>query len=176
MHVKSKIKNIEDLRLEIVRLNQLKKEQEEYLVDQYQLLKHKVEAPARFISNLTSSIPGVDFVKGIFSAFGNRGGAKSGAANQSDWLARALQLGLPLVLNRTFLKNSGWLKKAIVLLASDSAVAQVTQGKVSSLMSKLAKFVRPKKSKKKHKDVAPLDDLEDNGMVNFGIPPDSETY
>ncbi|MDR2285449.1 MAG: hypothetical protein LBE37_19710 [Sphingobacterium sp.] len=177
MQVKSKIKNIGDLRLEIVRLNQLKREQEEYLGDQYQLLKHKVEAPARFINSITSSIPGVDFVKGIFSAFGSGGGAKvEGAANQSDWLARALQLGLPLVLNRTFLKNSGWLKKAIVLLASDSAVAQVTQGKVSSLMSKLTKFVRPKKSKKKHKEVAPLEDIENNDMVNFGIPPDSETY
>lgn len=176
MHVKSKINNIGDLRLEVIRLNQLKKEQEGYLVDQYKLLKHKVEAPARFVNSLTSSIPGVDFVKGVFSAFGAGRGTELGTAKQSDWLARVLQLGLPLVLNRTFLKNSGWLKKAIVLLASDSAVAQVTQGKVSSFVSKLAKLARPKKSKKKHKDVAPMDDIEDNGMVNFGIPPDSETY
>ncbi len=173
--MKSKINNIEDLRSEIARLNQLKNEQEIYLVDQYQLLKHKVEAPVRFMNNLASSIPGVDFVKGIFSVFGGSG-AKSGVTDQNNWLARALQLGLPLVLNRTFLKNSGWLKKAIVLLASDSAVAQVTQGKVSSLVSKFAKFVRPKKSKKKHKDVAPLDEVATNDMVNFGIPPDSETY
>ncbi|ERJ57788.1 hypothetical protein [Sphingobacterium paucimobilis] len=174
--MKSKINNIEDLRVEIARLSQLKKEQECYLADQYLLLKHKVEAPARLINTLTSSIPGVDFVKGLFSAFGGGGATKVGAADQSNWMARALQLGLPLILNRTFLKNSGWLKKAIVLLASDSAVAQVTQGKVSSLASKLAKFVRPKKSKKKHKDIAPLEELESQDVVNFGIPPDSETY
>ncbi|MBL1410274.1 hypothetical protein [Sphingobacterium faecale] len=175
--MKSKINNIGDLRLEIARLTQLKKEQEGYLVDQYQLLKHKVEAPVRFMNSLASSIPGVDLVKGIFSAFGKSGGESNlEASNQSNWTARILQLGLPLVLNRTFLKNSGWLKKAIVLLASEGAVSQVTQGKVSSLVSKLAKFVRPKKSKKKHKEVAPLEELENQDTVNFGIPPDSETY
>lgn len=173
--MKAKINNIGELRLEIARLSQLKKEQEAYLADQYHLLKHKVEAPARFVGTIASSIPGVDLVKGVFSSF--KGGSSVGAANQSDWFGRAIQLGLPLVLNRTFLRNSSWLKKALVLLVSDKAVGGITQDKVGSVISKITDFVRPKKkSKKKHRDVAPLSDDEGQDTLNFGIPPDSETY
>lgn len=173
--MKARINNITELKLEIARLNQLKKEQEGYLIDQYQLLKNKIEAPARFVGAVTSSIPGVDLVKGIFSSFGS--GAKSGAANQSDWLGRAVQLGLPLVLNRTFLRHSSWFKKALVLLASETAAGRITQDKVGSVLSKITDFVRPKKkSKKKHRDIAPLSDEEQQDAFNFGVPPDSETY
>lgn len=173
--MKARITNITELKLEIARLNQLKKEQESYLVDQYQLLKHKVEAPARFVGTVASSIPGVDFMKGIFSSFG--GGSKSGVTSQSDWLGRAVQLGLPLVLNRTFLRHSSWFKKALVLLASETAAGQITQDKVGAVLSKITEFVRPKKkSKKKHRDVPPLTDEEQQGAFNFGVTPDSETY
>lgn len=172
--MKAKISNITELRQEIARLNQLKKEQEDYLSEQYQLLKHKVEAPARFVGAVTSSIPGVDFMKGVFSAFG--GGAKSGTTSQTDWLGRAVQLGLPLVLNRTFLRHSSWFKKALVLLASETAAGQITQDKVGSVLSKITDFVRPKKkSKKKHRDIAPLADLGQQDGFNYGVTPDSET-
>lgn len=173
--MKAKINNIGELRLEIARLNQLKKEQQAYLADQYHLLRHKVEAPARFVGTIASSIPGVDLVKGIFSSF--KGGGSSGTLNQTDWLGRVVQLGLPLVLNRTFLRNSSWLKKALVLLASEKAVGGITQDKVESVISKITDFVRPKKkSKKKHREVAPLAEVEGEDTLNFGIPPDSETY
>lgn len=170
--MKRQIHNIEDLKLEITRLNQLKNEQESYLTDQFHLLKKKVEAPARIMGAITSSIPGVDLVKGLFSSMGT--GEKSTSGSKKDWLTRTVQLALPMVLNRTFLRNSGWLKKALVLLASETAAGQVTQDKVGSAISKIADFVRPKRKKKKHKAVPPLD--EDEDAFNFGIPPDSETY
>lgn len=165
--MKARINNIGELKLEIARLNQLKKEQESYLADQYSLLKHKVEAPARFLSSVASSIPGVDLVKGLVSSVGG--------SKKQDWLTRVLQLGLPLVLNKTFLRNSGWLKKALVLLASETAAGSVTKDRVGAVISKIADFVRPKKSKKKHKDILPFEE-EGQDTVNFGIPPDSETY
>lgn len=170
--MKRQIHNIEDLKLEIARLSQLKNEQEHYLTDQFHLLKRKIEAPARIMGAITSSIPGVDLIKGLFSTVGSV--EKPESANKRDWLTRTMQLALPMVLNRTFLKKSGWLKKAVVLLASETAAGQVTQDKVGAVISKIADFVRPKRNKKKHKSVPPLEENDDT--LNFGIPPDSETY
>jgi len=169
--MRTKINNISELKSEIIRLTELKKEQEAYLSDQYALLRKKIEMPSRILRTLTSSIPGVDMVKGLFSTFSS---AKNKTSDKSDWLTNTLRLGLPLILNKTLLKNAGWLKKSLMLLVSERAAGQVNQDKVESVLSKVANFIRPKKKKKKHKDIAPLQDYE-QGMVNFGIPPESET-
>lgn len=163
-----KINNITDLKGEIARLTALKAEQEAYLSNQYTLLRRKVEMPSRVLGALVSSVPGVDMVRGLFSS-----SAKGIASGKSDWLTSTLRLGLPLVLNRTLLKKAGWLKKTLVLLASERAAGQINQDKVGSAISTVADFIRPKKKKKKkHNEVAPLEEE----IVNFGIPPDSETY
>lgn len=176
--MKSKINNINDLKLEIARLSVLKREQEGYLGDQYKLLKNKVETPSRILGAVTSNIPGVSMVKGLFSSIGNAAAGKndsSSATRKSDWLTKAVRLGLPLILNRTVLKNSGWLKKSLVLLASEGAAGQINQDKVGSFVSKITDFIRPKKGKKKkHKDIESFDDEESDN--EFGIPPNSETY
>ena len=172
--MKVNINNSEDLKNELVRLSRLRKEQEIYLVDQYKLLKHKVEAPSRVIGAVASTIPGVSLVKGLFSSFGDVKKLKNKGGGKSDWLTKVTQIGLPLILNRTMLKNSGWLKKSLVLLASEGAAGQVTKDNVSSFMGKIANFIRPDKSKKKHKKVKSLE--EEQVSPNFGIPPDSESY
>ena len=106
--MRNRISNITDLQAEIARLKvQKKKEQEQFLINQYQLLKHKVETPARIFNMVASNVPGVDMVKGIFSTIGSKN-----TSGKSDWLTKTLQLGLPLVLNKTLLRNAGWLKKA----------------------------------------------------------------
>ena len=148
MKMKSSIKinNLQDLRSEIARVQLRKKEQEVYLSDQYHLLKKKIEAPVRFLNNVTSHVPGVGMVKGLFS-----GVRKATQSKDSDWLTKALQIGTPIVLNSTILKKAGWLKKALVLLASETAVGQVNQGKVSGLINKVTNFIKPKKKKKDKK-------------------------
>jgi len=172
--MKTRITNADELKQEIARLSKLRREQEFYLQDQYTLLKGKVEAPVRFINNFSSQIPGVGIVKGIFSGITSANSSSSAAEGKSDWMTKALRVGLPFILNRTLLRNAGWLKKALVLLASEGAVGQINQNNVSSLFSKVTDFIRPKKSKKKHKKVEPLEKEQDT--YNFGIPPDSETY
>lgn len=171
--MKVNINNSEDLKSELLRLSRLKKEQELYLGDQYKLLRHKIAAPSRVIGAVASAIPGVGLVKGLFSSIGDSQKTKTSSNGKSDWLTKITQIGLPLVLNRTMLKNSGWLKKTLVLLASEGAAGQVTKDNVSSWVGKLANFVRPNKSKKKHKKVKPLEEEE---VPSFGFPPNSETY
>ena len=165
-----KITNITDLQGEIARLTQLKREQEAYFQDQYRLLRKQNETPARVLGALTSHIPGVDMVKGLFSSISS----KNKATTKSDWLTNALRIGLPLVLNKTLLRNAGWLKKSLVLFASERAAGQVSQDNIQSFVSKAADFIRPKRKKKKHKEVAPLSETHQDAF-NFGVPPESET-
>lgn len=172
--MKIKIKNSEELKKELLRLTLLKKEQEAYLAQQYTLLKNKVETPARVFNAVVSNVPGVGMIKGLFSTSAS-GGGKTSASNKSDWLTKASQIVLPLVLNRTLLKKSGWLKKTLVLLASEGAASQINKDKISSVVNKVAEFIRPKKSsKKKHKNIKPLEEEPEDS--NLGIPPLSETY
>lgn len=173
--MKTKITNISDLNKEIVRLSRLKKEQEGYLTDQYILLKNKIETPSRVLGAIANSVPGVGLVKDVFSSVGAAVNDKDKASSgKSDWLTKTLRIGLPFILNRTVLKKSGWLQKSLVLLASEGAAGQINQDRVSSLVSKVSNFIRPKKGRKKHKDVQKFEEEQDTN--NFGIPPDSETY
>ena len=150
-----KINNAGDLKMEIARLQLRKTEQEAYLADQYRLLKNKVEAPIRFLNNVTSHIPGVGMFKGLVSGVRNATQGKD-----ADWVTKALQIGTPIVLNSTVLRKAGWLKKAIVLLASETAVGQVNQNKISGLIHKVTDFIKPKKKKKKKRALATIENPE----------------
>ncbi|MCC2600448.1 hypothetical protein [Sphingobacterium sp. FBM7-1] len=141
-----KINNLQDLKAEIGRLNIRRKEQEAYLSDQYELLKVKVAAPFRFVSRLTSHVPGVDMFKDLTS-----GVAKAVQRKDADWLTRVLQIGAPIVLNSTVLRKANWFKKAMVLLASETAIGQVNQDKISGFVNKITSFIQPKKRKKKQR-------------------------
>jgi len=158
--MKTKIKNLEELKWEIARLSELTREQEAYLSDQYILLKDKVEKPIRILNNVTSSIPGVGLVKDLLfrNAKPTSKDKNNSVVGGNDWLNKAVRVGIPLLLNRTVLRKSNWIKKSLVLLASETAAGQVTQEKVTNAISKIAGFIRPKKEKKKHNKVEPLID------------------
>jgi len=181
------VNNIDDLNAEIARLKNLKMEQEDFLKNQYALLKHKVETPVRVANMLMNRVPGVSTIKGLVQGIGD----VTNKSNKSDWLTKTLQLGLPLVLNKTLLKNAGWIKKGLVLLASETAAKNVNQDNVSSWIGKITDMIKPKKKKKKNKVEAPMGEVinpvppqhppmitaEESVQDNiYGIPKDSEAY
>ncbi len=185
LNKRSSITNIDELAAEISRLKAKKTEQEQFLGNQYQLLKHKIEAPSRILNMVFNRVPGVSAVKGLISGIGEVTSGK----HKGDWLTKTLQVGLPLVLNKTVLKNSGWIKKGLVLLASETAASQVNQSSVSSVIGKLTELIKPKKKKKKVKEpigevinpTAPINPpmitAEESVQDNiYGIPKDSEAY
>ncbi|MGE8293885.1 MAG: hypothetical protein ACN6ON_19490, partial [Sphingobacterium sp.] len=88
---------------------------------------------------------------------------------------KTLRIGVPFVMNRLFLKNSGMLKKALMLLLSERAVGQINQDKISGLIGKLSNFIRPKKKKKKASQIEGDDTIKDE-VNEYGIPSYSETY
>lgn len=152
----SKIKNLDDLRLEIARLKTLAKEQEDYLSDQYHLFNDKLAAPVRFVKSLISWVPGADLMKNLFAK----------GKKDEDWMSKALRIGLPVVLNRVFLRKAGFLKRALVTLLSQQAAGALNKDRISELINKIANFIRPEK-RGKHAV---------RRKVDYGIPPDSETY
>ncbi len=184
--MRTKITNLGELTAEITRLKIQKKEQETFLLNQYELLKHKIEAPARIANMIFNRVPGISAIKGLVSGIGQATNKK----NKADWLTKTLQLGLPLVLNRTLLKNAGWIKKGLVLFASETAASQVNQNKITSVIGKIASFIKPnKKSKKKKTQIdavaanpvppnhPPMITAEESVQDNiYGIPKDSEAF
>jgi len=156
MRNESKIKNLDDLRLEIVRLKALAKEQEDYLSDQYHLFNDKLAAPLRFVKSLISWVPGVDLAKNLFAK----------GKKDEDWLSKALRIGLPVVLNRFFLRKAGFLKRTLVTLLSQQAAGALNKDRISEVINKVADFIRPTQ-RGKHSV---------RRKVDYGIPPDSETY
>ncbi|MCT1532314.1 hypothetical protein M3B46_15025 [Sphingobacterium daejeonense] len=185
--MRTKVTNFDELTAEIARLKVQKKEQEAFLLNQYDLLKNKIEKPVRIANMVLNRVPGVSTVKGLISGIGQ----VTNKNNKADWLTKTLQLGLPLVLNRTLLKNAGWLKKGLVLLGSETVASQVNQSKVSSIIDKITSFIKPKKKKKKKGEIVdvvvetptippnhpPMITAEESVQDNaYGIPKDSEAY
>ncbi len=161
----TKIRNLQELKAEISRLKALKNEQEVYLKTQFTLLNNKIEAPIRFFNSLKDNIPGVNIIQQLFSKSNNP---------DSDWLTKTLRIGVPFIMNRLFLKNTGVLKKALMLLLSERAVGQINQDKISGLISKLTSFIRPKK--KKNKGAQTEAAIIKDEVNEYGIPSYSETY
>lgn len=184
--MRTKVTNFDELSSEIARLKVQKKEQEAFLLNQYELLKHKVETPVRIANMILNRVPGVSTIKGLVSGIGQ----VTNKNNKADWLTKTLQLGLPLVLNRTLLKNAGWLKKGLVLLGSETVASNVNQSKVTAVIDKLTSLIKPKKKKKKKAELEaivdatpippnhpPMITAEESVQDNaYGIPKDSEAY
>ncbi|MGO1243743.1 MAG: hypothetical protein ACTJHT_02465 [Sphingobacterium sp.] len=167
-----KINSIQELALEIARLKGIKRGHQATLVNQYGLLKNKVESPIRFVNNIVSTIPGAGAVRGVV-----KGISRATKREDADWLTNVLQLGAPLVLNTTLLRNSGWVKKLLVLLASETAIGQVNQSKISGLVSKLTGLMKP--SKRKHKKKAKgsiTPEMMEKEIAENGPTPIRETY
>ncbi|MCY4780853.1 hypothetical protein ORI89_14430 [Sphingobacterium sp. UT-1RO-CII-1] len=147
---KNTIRSVRDLKAEIARLTLRKTEQEAYLSDQYRLLNKKINGPIRFFNTLVSYVPGTGVLRGVVSGVRQ---TVTGNNKDADWLTKVLSLAAPFVLNSTLLKKSGWLKKALVLIASEKAVGQINQNSISNVITKVSSFISPKNKKKKKKTV-----------------------
>lgn len=79
--------------------------------------------------------------------------------------SKILAVALPFILNKTLLKGSGFLTKAVGTLISGKVGQSLDIDSITGMVNKVKSLFTGKK-KDKH-DVA---------FVDYGIPPDSETY
>lgn len=174
-----KINDLDQLRLEIVRLKMLKRSQEAYLTDQYEALKDKVDAPVRFFNRLISWVPGVDVAKSLFANTGSNGAKK-------DWVSKIFSVMSTALLNRLFLRRAGLIKRLLFSTATQQAAGMINKDTLTSMISSLAGLIRNSGSKKSRaprnasaarrraaKDQA-NQDMGSAKAPDFGVPPDCE--
>lgn len=150
---KKEIHNIEDLRAEIARLKVLRHEQEAYLEDQFNHLQHKMEAPIRLYERITSFLPSAK------EAF-----LPDTKSLGSDWVTNSLRVALPFLFNKVLFRKAGFIKKGLLLLASQQAASFMNKNRLAEIIDKVTSFIQPSTKEKKKRE------------TDYGIPPDSETY
>jgi hypothetical protein len=83
---------------------------------------------------------------------------------KTNIISRIMSIALPFALNSTVFKGSGMITKALAALVSGKVGQKLDGEHLSGAFNMVKSLFKGKKSKK---DVA---------FVDYGIPPDSETY
>ena len=115
------VKNIFDLQSEIIRLEKAKQEQEI-------VLKQRFSSPSAIFASVKSIFP-----KGPQ-------GESTGAASSlfsPDILSLVSRFVLPLALNKTLFKKSGFIVKTLVGLASQKASSYISEDSVTSVWGRV---------------------------------------
>src|SRR5690606_38546380 len=129
------INNVDELRAEIARLESLQNEQEGYLKDQVGFLQQKAERPLQLFKRVSSWFPS-----------GNTPKFSVSSGSHSDWLTNTLRVTLPFVFNKILFRKAGFIKKALLLFASQKAASEINQERVTNVIDKIASFIRPNKT------------------------------
>ncbi len=160
--MKPKINNAADLKREILRLNNLKKEQEGYLREQWDLVEDKVTAPFKRLNHFLGFIPNL---------------VNTGPKGKEDegWLGKGLRLGIPFLLNRVFFKKAGVAKRLLMAIVSNQALGLLNKDLIAQGIDKITAFIRRTKVEKRGRKIQEIKNKKSQ-EYNFGIPPDSETY
>ncbi|MFB9841442.1 hypothetical protein [Mucilaginibacter ginsenosidivorans] len=130
------INNVDDLRAEIARLKIIKQEQGEALAE-------------RFNSPITA-------LATVYSAFPNKRGGKNDLFQQ-DFVSILSRVVLPLMLNKTIFRNSGFIVKTLVSLVSQKASRFINEDSIAGLWDKVKTLFEKK-----------------DRQPDYGIPPESE--
>lgn len=80
--------------------------------------------------------------------------------------SKIMSILLPMLMNNTFFKSSGIITKALAALVSGKVGKSLDAESISGIVG-MVKSLFSKKKKDKEKELA---------FVDYGIPPDSETY
>lgn len=80
--------------------------------------------------------------------------------------SKVMSIVLPMLMNSTFFKGSGIITKALAALVSGKVGKSLDAESMSGIFN-MVKSLFTKKKKEKDKEIA---------FVDYGIPPDSETY
>jgi hypothetical protein len=79
--------------------------------------------------------------------------------------SKVMAIALPLLLNKTIFRGSGFITKALATLVSGKVGQSLDGEHLSGIFNAVKSLFTGKKKKK-----------DDAAFVDYGIPPDSETY
>jgi hypothetical protein len=126
------VKNIFDLQAEIIRLEKVKQEQE-------MVLKQRFSSPGAIFASVRSIFP---------QSPGGESGGGGGTASlfSPDILSLVSRFVLPIALNKTLFKNSGFIIKTLVGLASQKASSYISEDSVTSVWGRVKSLFGKKPS------------------------------
>jgi len=147
MKTTQRIENLQQLQAEIELLKLKKAEQELYFKNKKESIKASLKSPFTFIKKITGLLKNNDNI-------------------HADWATALARVSIPFLLNKTLLRGKGAVLKSILTILSQKAInpAIFNQNKLMSVVDKVSDWVGkilPKRRKE---------------AVDYGIPPDSETY
>ena len=148
--MKSKIENITDLRLELARLEFQANQKEAMLAYHAKSIMNKFHTPMKIIDKLQSW-------------FG--GGSSIEHKEKPDWVSNAFQFVLPLALDKIFFQKSSFIVKTLAAIATKNAATLISKDTVAHFVNNISDWVKRTKVNR-----------EEKNNLDFGIPPDSETY
>ena len=131
------INNIDELRAEIARLRLVKEAQGKALA-------------RRFDTPLTT-------LSTLYTIFPNKGDGEKSGFFQQDFVSLLSRIFLPITLNKTIFRNSGFLVKTLVSLLSQKASQFINEDTITGVWEKIMLLFE-----KKHEH------------ADYGIPPESE--
>lgn len=151
---KTKIQNIDQLRLEIAISRLHRAEQEIYLSQKVRNFSKALSSP-------------LSFIKGIFAFLGLREN-KGNIPQEADWVTNFAKIAIPFLLNKTVLKGRGFILKSIISLISQNTITSeiFNKGMLGGWIDKLVDWLDDSSKKSKSK----------NADIDYGISPESETY
>jgi hypothetical protein len=147
-----KIQNIDDLREEVVRLEVVRTEIETELKVEAQKITSKIRIPLILLRKLNN----------FFAGSKDKSRTKDG----EDWVTSIFSIGLPLLLNRFLFPKSGFIVKSIIELISQTTAKTVNTDLIVEIIEKVSQWIKSTGSRNK----------KEEEMVDYGIPPDSESY
>lgn len=148
--MRTKIENVEDLHLEIVRLEFQCAQHEVVLMYHAKSITDKFRVPIMLLNKLQSW-------------FGGSVGEKS--KDTHDWVSNSLQVMLPIALDKLLFRKSSFVVKTLVALIAQNAAGFMTKDTIAELVNNVTEWIKNTKAKQ-----------AENNNLDFGIPPDSETY
>lgn len=154
--MRTKIQNSIDLQAEILRLRNERFNIENDLQIETNKLTANLLIPIKLLSKL----------KAWFVPYDNDDTKISSDKDSRDWVTSAFRIGLPVLLNKFIFPRSGFLLKYAVAFLSQNAAKSLNKNAVTEMIENLSDWV---KSKKRIKRREPR-------MVDYGIPPHSETF
>lgn len=152
----AKIRNIDELRAEILRLREQRTEMEADLLIDLNKVVSKFKMPLMLISKLS------DWA----AAFAGVKRNKDGTTDNGDWVSGIFRVGLPFLMNRFVFPKSGLLTKTILGFVTQKAANTVNKDLINNILDKISEIIKVPKGRKK----------DDPELTDYGIPPDSETY
>ncbi|MFA5245826.1 MAG: hypothetical protein WC380_11040, partial [Pedobacter sp.] len=138
--MKAKIRNIDELNAEILRLREQRVEMEADMLIDLNKIVSKFKMPLMLISKLG------DWA----SAFAGVKTNKDGTTDNGDWISGIFRVGLPFVMNRFIFPKSGLLTKTILGFITQKAAGTVNKDLISNILDKISGIVKIPKNKKKN--------------------------